>query len=176
MGGNPMHDAQVLQETRVLLDKQSIYEALMRYCRGVDRCDEELMRSIFHEDARAFNTPAWEFVKHFVPDNKSATTFTMHAIQNFTVDVIGDRAFSEAYFLTYVGRDKDGTEVIDVFCGRYVDRWERRDQEWRVAHRDVVHEWSRGDAFGHEPFPVPPSEDGTFLAPVRGRDDIAFAR
>jgi hypothetical protein len=164
------------KELQVLLDKQAIYDAMMRYCRGVDRCDEELMLSVYHEDARAFSTSASEFVRHFVPDNRAATTFTVHAISNFSIELDGDRGSSEAYFITYVGRDDDGREVVDAFCGRYIDQWERRDGRWGVTVRDVVQEWSRGNAFGTEPFPVPPSEEGTFVPPVRGPGDISYRR
>jgi SnoaL-like domain len=171
-----MTETALTPELQVLLDKQAIYDAMMRYCRGVDRCDEDLMRSIFHGDARAFDTSAWEFVKHFVPDNRAATTFTVHAIANMTIEVEGDRAFSEAYFITYAGRDEGGREVVDAFCGRYVDRWERRGGNWGVTLRQVAQEWSRGNAFGTEVFPVPSSEDGTFRKPVRGHDDISYQR
>lgn len=34
-----------------LLDKQAITEVLHQYCRGADRCDEELMMSCYHPDA-----------------------------------------------------------------------------------------------------------------------------
>ena len=34
-----------------LLDKQEIYEVLCRYCRGIDRLDEPLVRSCYHPDA-----------------------------------------------------------------------------------------------------------------------------
>lgn len=171
-----MTEVAIAPELQLLLDKQEIHDALMRYCRGVDRCDEELMRSMFHEDGVAFKAPAWEFVAHFVPANRESTTFTMHFMGNLSIDVIGDKAFSEAYFMTYVGRDADGKEVIDVFAGRYVDRWVRRKGRWGVLLHDSIHEWSRGDVAGDTPFPVPPSEDGTFARPIRGRDDISFAR
>jgi hypothetical protein len=163
-------------EVRVLLDKQEIQEALLRYCRGVDRCDTDLMRSVYHEDAQAFGMAASDFVDHFIPANRDATTFNMHVIANLSIDVDSDRAFSEAYFLTYVGRDNEGTEVVDVFAGRYIDRWERRDGKWGVVHRDTVQEWSRGDAFGVERFPIPPSEEGAFVQPMRDRSDVSYAR
>ena len=35
-----------------LIDKQEIYEVLTRYCQGVDRCDVELIKSVYHEDAQ----------------------------------------------------------------------------------------------------------------------------
>lgn len=161
---------------RLLLDKQEIHDALMRYCRGVDRCDAELMRSTFHQDAIAFGTNAWEFVEHFVPDNRAATSFTVHVIANLTIDVVDDSAFSEAYFITYAGREDGGNQAVDAFCGRYIDRWERRQGHWGIVHRDVAREWSRGNAFGLEIFPVPSSEEGTFAEPVRGREDLSYRR
>ena len=33
--------------------------------------------------------------------------------------------------------------MVNLFAGRYVDRFERRDGEWRIARRTVVHDWSR---------------------------------
>jgi SnoaL-like domain len=159
-----------------LLDKQAIHDALMRYCRGVDRCDADLMRSIYHEDADAFGTNAWEFVDHFVDTNRAATTFNMHFMANISADIHGDVAFSEAYFIAYVGRKDEDAEVVDAFAGRYVDRWERRHGTWGVVHRDVVAEWSRGDIVGIEPFPLPESEQGTFVESRRDRSDVSYRR
>lgn len=36
---------QIDSEIQALLDKQAIYETIIRYCRGLDRFDVELMRS-----------------------------------------------------------------------------------------------------------------------------------
>ena len=35
-----------------LLDKQEIEEVVLRYCRGIDRRDFDLVRSCYHPDAR----------------------------------------------------------------------------------------------------------------------------
>jgi hypothetical protein len=160
-----------------LLDKQAIHDALMRYARGVDRCDVELMRSVYHADAFDHHGPfqgnAWEFVDQFIPSSREESTFTMHMIGNLLIEIDGDRAHSEAYFVAYVGREEGSREIIDAFGGRYIDRWERRDGKWGVSHREVVHAWSRADAVGTEPFPLPAE---TFAQPVRGREDLAFAR
>ena len=159
-----------------LVDRQAIYDAMMQYCRGVDRCDEDLMRSVYHEDATdhhgAYTGNAWEFVDMFVPSSRAESTLTQHHVANFTVELDGDHASSEAYFVAYVGRMDGDDEVIDVFGGRYVDRWERRASGWGVTEREVVHEWSRANAFGTEAFPLPTD---LFRQPVRGREDISFA-
>jgi hypothetical protein len=34
-----------------LIDKLEIHEVLTRYCRGIDRCDAELLESVYHPDA-----------------------------------------------------------------------------------------------------------------------------
>lgn len=98
----------------------------------------------------------------------------MHAIHNLTIEVRDDETFSEAHFVSYIGRPEGGTEYVDAFCGRYIDHWERRDGEWGVVHREVGREWARGNAFGNEQFPVPPSEDGTFIRPMRGGEDLSY--
>src|SRR3546814_17297581 len=37
-------------QMRASLDKHAIYEALMRYCRGVDRGDNAMLASAYHAD------------------------------------------------------------------------------------------------------------------------------
>jgi hypothetical protein len=169
--------AEVTAEVQVLLDKQAIHDALMTYARGVDRCDPELMKSVYHPDAHDHHGPfsgnGWEFVEMFIPSSREDSTFTQHLIGNLLIEVDGDRAFSEAYFVAFVGRLADGVELVDAFGGRYVDQWERRDGRWGVSHREVVHEWSRGSAAGTDAFPLPKD---TFAQPSRSRDDLAFAR
>lgn len=39
-----------------LLDRQAIYDVMMRYCRGVDRFDADLITSAYHPDARDDHT------------------------------------------------------------------------------------------------------------------------
>lgn len=170
-----MTGSEVPAELRALLDKAAINEALLAYCRGVDRCDEELMGSVYHEGATdhhgAFSGPAAEFVASFVPSSRAESTFTMHAIANLTIELEGDKAASEAYFIAYVGRMEDERELVDTFGGRYLDCWERRDGRWGVTERTVVHEWSRADGFGTKPFPLPTD---LFAQPARDRTDLAF--
>ena len=40
-----------------MLDERAITRILMLYCRGIDRCDAELLRSCYHEDAHG----VWSF-------------------------------------------------------------------------------------------------------------------
>ncbi len=51
---------------QALLDKQEIEEVVLRYCRGIDRRDFDLVRACYHPDARdhhgSFDGTVEEFV------------------------------------------------------------------------------------------------------------------
>jgi hypothetical protein len=62
-----------------------------------------------------------------------------HYTTNQTIDLDGDDAHVETYWLCVLKQlDSDGGELLG---GRYLDRFERRNGEWRIAKRVVVHEW-----------------------------------
>jgi ketosteroid isomerase-like protein len=119
-----------------LLDKQAIREATMRYCRGVDRCDAELLSSAYHPDGRddhpggsyTGETVGVEIVKSMQARMRS----TNHHVGTQTIEVDGDTAGSETYS---AGRHvlKDGRRLHTLV--RYLDRFERRDGEWKIIHR-----------------------------------------
>ena len=55
----------------------------------------------------------------------------------------GDVAFVETYVWTFA-RVQQGDQRTDTFTGgRLVDRFERRDGAWRIAHRRTVFDWNR---------------------------------
>ena len=125
-----------------LLDKQAIHEALMRYARGVDRGDAELICSAYHPDA---------VDEHGVADYTGVTvgpaivelmanaTTSMHHITNYVITLRGDgSAGCESYFTVWQSHQVDGTDATLHALGRYIDRFEQRDGEWRIAHRLVI--------------------------------------
>jgi len=50
IGPPKTHRSRRSAAVQTLLDKQEVYELLMRYCRAIDRCDEPLLRSVYHPD------------------------------------------------------------------------------------------------------------------------------
>jgi len=136
--------APALQE---LVDRAAIHDVLMRYCRGVDRCDEELVRSAFHLDAvddhGYWKGPGWDFAAFIVRDIARRSSATTHAVANELIELHGDAAAVESYVFAYLCPPGGGAPVVNLFAGRYVDRFERREGEWRIARRTVVHDWSR---------------------------------
>lgn len=160
---------------RRLTDRAEIHDVLMRYCRGVDRGDAELVRSAYHEgswdDHGYWTGPGEEFGEFIVARLGEATLRTTHAVANELIELDGDSAHVETYVFAYlwkaVGDGGDGGESLDLFAGRYVDRFERRDGRWRIARRTVVHDWSC------TPQVLPPALGLPVDAFVQGRRDHA---
>jgi hypothetical protein len=68
----------------------------------------------------------------------------VHNIGNILIELRGDQAAVESYFQAWqADRDAQGQPQETFLCGRYVDRFERRGLEWRVADRTVVYDWIR---------------------------------
>jgi hypothetical protein len=130
------------------LDEQEILRVLYRYCRGSDRCDEELLRSVYHEDAYddhgdQFRGPVSEYIPWVLELLRRRFETTNHQIGNVLVDLDGDVARVESYCTAHhVPRDPGGNPIMMVFGCRYLDRFERRPgTDWRIARRVVVAEW-----------------------------------
>ena len=119
----------------------------MRYGRGVDRADEELLKSCYHADAieehgSAYVGPAMAYIEGAVGRIRQMGIMA-HYICNIHISLDGDLAYAEAYVLTFARFNKDG-ESIDTFTGgRICDRFERRDGEWKIAHRKLAFDWNR---------------------------------
>lgn len=166
-------DAGTEAALKVMLDKQQIHDVMMRYCRAVDRVDEELLRSVYHPDAidnhGLFNGPAAEFVPWCINQLRTAYTATQHFVGNELIEVQGDQAWCEFYFVAYHRYERKGEPRHMTAGGRYVDRWERRGGEWRIAQRTVVVDWQRVDKV-HEP-------DAAMLTMgIRSREDLVYQR
>lgn len=157
-----------------LLDKQAIHEVLMRYCRGIDRRDLELLLGVFHPDALdehgIFDGNAQEFAR-MAMDMLEQFTATSHMIMNEYVQLDDDTAHVESYVLASHRSERDGRKVDMTMGARYVDRFERRDGEWRIAHRAVVHDWNREQTVEAE-WP----EAASFIQGRRDRDDRFYRR
>jgi SnoaL-like domain len=155
------------------LDKLDVTELVMKLARGIDRCDEALIASVFWPDATddhgIFKGSARDFVPWVIPVLRGMER-TQHAICNTLVDVRGDKAFSESYFIAY-HRIHEGGAPRDMFAaGRYLDRCERRGGEWRMAHRQTVYDWTIDQAASDEGWKRPPMLE-LIERGARGGDD-----
>ena len=132
-------------DIETLLARQEIEDVLYRYARGIDRRDWDLLRSCYHDDAYddhgSLVGPIDEFVEMSKPFAARVAS-TMHFMGNVLIEVDGDVARAESYVVAYHRYEhEDGSGKDDTWGIRYVDRFERRDGEWKIAYRVVAHEW-----------------------------------
>jgi hypothetical protein len=139
---------------KLIEDRQAIHDVIVRYCRGVDRSEPELVLAAFHDDAidnhfgvalpfrEAIGT--MKSARGGVANQPSKTT-CMHNICNVLIELDGDIARCESYLIAIVRIPQEGGAVDWMHAGRYLDRFERRNGEWRIAHRTVVYDLERFD-------------------------------
>ena len=141
--------AALAAELERLKAERDIYALLTRYCRGQDRLDLEMVRSCYHPDAHdnhggRNDDDAYQGgvdgLLAWMHRHVSYGAIGQHFIGNFTVDVQGDVAFSEAYIHSASRRrDQMDKPTMSLIYVRFYDRVERRDGEhWKIARRDIV--------------------------------------
>jgi ketosteroid isomerase-like protein len=133
---------------RELLDKQALYELVATYCRACDRRDFALVRSLYHDDAiddhgSMFRGGPDAYVA-WLPQVMANFEATAHAVHNALFVVQGDHAQGELYTTAYHRTHSPGAQDI-VIGGRYLDRYERRGDAWKFAHRSLTLDWCRID-------------------------------
>lgn len=140
----PAHGRRVGRDE--LVAKQACLDALMRYTRGVDRCEPELVRSAYHADAfddhGGFQGDVEGFLAWIAPTVMKSFSCTMHKLGNTLIEVEGSRAWAETYAIAHHVADGEGAR--DLVMGiRYLDRLEYRGDGWKIADRKLSFEWER---------------------------------
>lgn len=127
-----------------LQDRQAIHDCLMTYSRGIDRLDRELLLSVYHDDAvddhGVFVGTREQFVDWAFAMHRSTHISHQHAIMNYTCDLDGDVAHTEAYYM-FLGMNQQGEPFV-MSGGRYLDRFEKRKGRWAIAARVCVRDWA----------------------------------
>jgi hypothetical protein len=132
--------AQIREE---MADREAIRDCLYRYCRGIDRMDAAVLASAYWPGAMDHHTGFTGTVEQFVEwalPRLAAMEQNMHMIGNILIRLDGDRAKVETYLWSVSVLPGENPRQVMV-CGRYLDRFEKRNDEWRIAERLVVHDW-----------------------------------
>jgi hypothetical protein len=129
---------------QTMLDKQELHELVLTYCRGIDRQDFALVRTLYHDDAiddhgDMFKGGPDAYVA-WLPTIMKMWDATVHSLSNCLFKVAGDRAEGELYVVAYHRTHAPDAREI-VVGGRYLDRYEKRDGVWRFAHRSLAMDW-----------------------------------
>ena len=170
-------DEALERQLRDMADRDAIRQVMLRYARGLDRLDSALARSCYWDDAT-------EDHGHFVgpPDDFIAwadgTTLrfevTQHAILNHVCELAGDDAYCETYY-HFTGLNAEGPHFMST--GRYVDHFQRRGGEWRIANRVCIVEGQFDVSQAASTALMPPAyTEADPCQATRGPDDVSYHR
>lgn len=130
----------------------TIRNQIAQYCLSMDLCDPDLGYATTWDDAPFyyangdycyFEGTGREFVDYSMDLHMSTFLDTTHDLTVSWIQVKGDKAVSESRGLIYIqwpaGETPTGRTTEAPYTAhhqnRYIDYWERRDGEWRVAQR-----------------------------------------
>jgi len=161
-------DATTLQLLLATADRAAIVNLLGTYCRALDRLDLELLKSVYHpdgfDDHGTMKLNAHEFAEKIIARLRATCVYGMHTITQAVIEISGDRAKSEAYYLglhLVAGGERSIGEFFgpryleaqrlagtveqqhEYVCGgRYLDILHKRAGQWRIYRRRMTNEFT----------------------------------
>lgn len=162
-----------------LVARAAIADVINLYCHAIDRRQWQAMDRCFHADATyRFGAidGSWQNFVEIAKAIINPTRITHHQTGNMLFRISGDVAETETYFTAYHSVAADapvdavfpgmGSEYDVIIGGRYIDRFECRDGDWRITHRTGVSDWRRD---------APAVDGGLFAQPPEWRGSIGSA-
>ncbi len=143
-----------------MLDERAITKALQRYTRGADHRDVDDMRTAYWPDATDVRGEGGSATALLDTLDVRLARYerTMHRLTNIDIEVDGDVATVESYIRAlHVLNDANGNPITIERNGRFLDRFERRNGEWRIAARDIGRGWVEQRTLDPETWTPPPS-------------------
>lgn len=174
MNGQRVPERSLEERIQEIEDRQDIYDCVMRYSRGIDRLDRDMLLSAYHPGAiddhgATFIGPVEEFADVVLKFHDTYQEFTQHHITNHRCEIDGDVATAESY---YIFRCVNRTAPwYNTSSGRYLDRLERRDGRWAIAERICIVE-ARDEIWG----PDGNADNTAYVMATRDRSDPSYRR
>lgn len=154
-------------------DRQEIYDCIMRYCRGIDRLDREVLLSAYHpgaiDDHGTYVGPVEGFADYAFALHTNHQHRTQHHITNHRCEIDGDVAHCESYYIFRSLNKKP--PLYTMASGRYLDRMEKRQGVWGIAERVCIVE-IRNEHWAPTGF----EGDDAYQPSVRDRSDPSYQR
>lgn len=149
-----------------LLDEADCRALLMRYGQAVDWRDRAALETLFWPDAEVdlgFFKGKGLGAPDFLIENANRSFRRCHITTSSHIRIDGDVALADSCAVTQaVSPGPDQGLVSHLFFGRYIDRLERREGEWRFASRRYLLHSAFSEAYVENPA----------LAPMTKADDL----
>jgi hypothetical protein len=160
---------------QLLIDKQDIFELSAKYMRGLDRLDLDLLKSVYWPDAtdaRGFIDGNGHEFCAFAVELLAAHQANHHMLGQALIEVEGDTAYGEIYFQAFHRLVEDGPERDFWVIGRYIDRYERRGEVWKIANRAELNDSCSSQPASDDWLRETPAA----LRGARGHADLSYNR
>lgn len=133
-------------EIQQLLDREAIRDCIARLARGEDRRSADLIRSCWWPEARFdYGVHSGDFATYlaWVVPGADAIKDTQHLLGQSTIVLDGASARVETHVFSYHRIDMGTGDRDTCIGGRYLDRFEHRGDEWRIADRVMLYDWEQ---------------------------------
>ena len=166
----------IRRDVDYLMDRMAISDCIATHARGCDRHDVDLITAAYHPDGvdeHGWVTNAGVDYGEWANRTHAATSQVhTHNITTHTCEIEGDIAHAESYVIVVLlGLDGRNARVIS---GRYIDRLERRDGQWRIeVRRSTVEVMFLADASVLQSSFF---KDTGYLVGTRDRSDLSYER
>jgi len=159
-----------------MADRQAILDCIMQNSRGNDRFDAELTAGSYHADGmHQLGNSAILGSDYGEAANKGHAALCeqcQHHITNHLVEIDGDVAHADTYVLGMFLNH--GRESAQILSGRYIDRLEKRDGEWKiVVRRTTVEVAMEGPA---ALFQMEGVYERGYIKGARDKSDLSYVR
>ena len=123
---------------RYLKDRQDILDCLVRESRGRDRHDVEVITNCYWEDGADEHSSVVSAPEYAEYANAGHVDYSAnsHNLINHICEIEGDVANCETYVIA--GLLSLDQKACKMALGRYIDRLERRNGEWRIKLRRTI--------------------------------------
>lgn len=139
-----------------LWDREMIRDVIYKYCFGVDAQDWESVRDCFtstathqHTTFKGNNDEFIAFASGVIGDMGG----TLHSIGSVLISIEHDVASSQSTFVSYhrvlntpaaqKRFQMNGQNLNWIVAGRYVDKWEKVGELWKISERRAFHDWTK---------------------------------
>jgi hypothetical protein len=164
------------RDVRYLKDRQAIYDCIAQHARGHDRHDSDLLTAAYHPDGTdehgyAIN-PGPNYADWSNKIHAEGSKLHTHNITTHLCEIDGDVAHAESYVIVALLNNNETTARL--ISGRYIDRLERRDGQWKIAlRRSTVDVLIAGDA---SILKAPAFRDQGYIKGMRDKRDLTYQR
>lgn len=133
-------------ELRVVIEREKIRDCIGRLARGEDRRDAEMISACYWSDSISdYGVFVGSFDKYlaWVVPGSPAIPVTQHVLGQSVIDLKDSTALVETQVTSYHRVVMGHEERDTVIGGRYLDRMDRRGDDWRIAYRTMLYDWFR---------------------------------